>query len=97
VVFQEPTWVPFLASESELPLRSSLLSSIHDTFLRSGVNPEMGPSLYRVSQAVGMPAPNMPGEPALGSDRDFAGWVSDLLNTVRSLASSTQFPRRRSV
>jgi SAM-dependent methyltransferase len=86
LAFQEPSWIPFLASESRLPLWSRVLSSIHETFLRSGINPEMGPSLYRVFQEVGMPAPNMHMETLLGSDADFTGLLCGLASSLKPLA-----------
>jgi ubiquinone/menaquinone biosynthesis C-methylase UbiE len=86
LAFQEPSWVSFLALGARLPLWSSLLSSIHETFLRSGVNTEMGPALYRVFQEVGLPAPAMHMETALGSDADFTRLIHGLLRSVRPLA-----------
>jgi ubiquinone/menaquinone biosynthesis C-methylase UbiE len=59
LAFQEPTWIPLLAFAARFPLWSKLLSSIHETFLRSGVDPEMGPNLYHIFQEVGLPAPAM--------------------------------------
>src|SRR6266581_8053350 len=50
LAFQEPSWVSYLALGAGLPLWSSVLTSIHETFLRSGVNMEMGPALYRIIQ-----------------------------------------------
>jgi len=86
LVFQEPSWVSFLALGARLPLWSILLSSIHETFLRAGVNTEMGPALYRVFQEVGLPAPAMHMETALGSDADFTQLIHGLLSSVRPLA-----------
>jgi Methyltransferase domain len=86
IAFQEPTWIPFLACSARFPLWSKLLLSIHETFLRSGVNPEMGPELYRIFQEVGLPAPSMHMETALGSDANFTGLVCDLISSVRPLA-----------
>jgi ubiquinone/menaquinone biosynthesis C-methylase UbiE len=86
LVFQEPTWVPFLASAARLPLWSALLSAIHQTMQRSGVNPEMGPALYRIFQQIGMPAPAMHTETPMGSDTDFTGLICDLLVSLKPLA-----------
>jgi 2-polyprenyl-3-methyl-5-hydroxy-6-metoxy-1,4-benzoquinol methylase len=86
VVFQEPTWIPLLAFGARLPLWFKLLSSIHETFLRSGVNPEMGPDLYHIFKEVGLPAPAMHMETPLGSDATFAGLICDLISSVRPLA-----------
>jgi ubiquinone/menaquinone biosynthesis C-methylase UbiE len=92
VAFQEPSWVPFLADGARLPLWSKVLSSIHTTFLRSGVNPEMGPALNRIFQEVGLPAPAMHMETPLGSDANFTGLISDLLVTLQPLAQQHNVP-----
>jgi ubiquinone/menaquinone biosynthesis C-methylase UbiE len=86
LAFQEPTWIPFLAFNARLPLWSKLLSTIHETFLRSGINPEMGPDLYRMFQEVGLPAPAMHMESPLGSDANFTGLICDLISSLRPLA-----------
>ena len=86
LAFQEPSWVPFLAFGARLPLWSKLLKAIHETFLRSGVNPEMGIALYQMFQQVGLPAPNIHMETPLGSDANFTSLVSDLISSVRPLA-----------
>jgi ubiquinone/menaquinone biosynthesis C-methylase UbiE len=78
LAFQEPTWIPLLAFAARFPLWSKLLSSIHETFLRSGVDPEMGPNLYHIFQEVGLPAPAMHMETPMGSDANFTGLICDL-------------------
>ncbi len=85
LAFQEPTWIPLLAFAARFPLWSKLLSAIHETFLRSGVNPEMGIVLYRTFQEVGLPAPAMHMEAPLGSDANFASLMCDLLGSIRPL------------
>jgi SAM-dependent methyltransferase len=85
LAFQEPTWIPFLAFAARFPLWFQLLSVIHETFLRSGVNPEMGILLYRLFQEVGLPTPAMHIETPLGSDANFTSLVCDLLSSVRPL------------
>src|SRR5215831_1790962 len=40
LAFQEPSWIPMFAMAAHLPLWSHVIGAIHDTFLRSGVNPE---------------------------------------------------------
>ena len=57
VAFQEPSWIPMLALGARLPLRPKVLAAIHERFLRSGVNMEMGLHLYVAFQQVGLPAP----------------------------------------
>jgi ubiquinone/menaquinone biosynthesis C-methylase UbiE len=86
MAFQEPSFVPLLALGAWLPLWSSVLSSIHEIFQRSGVNPEMGPSLYRLFQEVGVPAPTMHMEIPLGNDANFTGLMSGLLSSLQPLA-----------
>jgi len=85
VAFQEPTWIPFLASTAQFPLLSKLLHAIHESFVRSGVNPEMGIHLYRMFQEVGLPAPQMHLETPLGSDANFISLVCDLFTSVSPL------------
>lgn len=94
LAFQEPSWVPFLALGARLPLWSRVLSSIHETLLRSSTNPEMGPGLYSIFQEVGLPAPTMHMEIPLGSDADFTRLIYDLLGSVRPLAQQHHMPSR---
>ena len=86
IAFQEPTWIPFLASGARLSLWSKVLGAIHETFLRSGVNPEMGPDLFKMFQEVGLPAPSMRMEALLGSDAEFTGLITDLIGSLQPLA-----------
>ncbi len=46
----------------------------------------MGPDLYRVFQAVGLPAPAIHMETPLGSDADFTDLICGLLISVLPLA-----------
>ncbi len=86
LAFQEPSWVSYLALGAGLPLWSSVLTSIHETFLRSGVNMEMGPALYRILQEIGLPVPTMHMETPLGSDADFTRLTCEVLGSLRPLA-----------
>jgi len=86
VAFQEPSWIPFLALGRRLPLWSKVLIAIHETFLRSAVNPEMGLALYAAFQEVGLPAPAMHMEIALGSDANCTQQPADVLRSVHPLA-----------
>lgn len=86
VAFQEPSWKPFLAFNARFSLYSKLLHAVHETFLRSGVNPEMGPDLYRVFQEVGLPVPSVHMETALGSGPDFISICSDVVASIAPLA-----------
>ena len=86
LAFQEPSWIPMLALGHRLPLWSSVLRSIHETFLRSGANPEMGLALYPIFQEVGLPAPKVHLEIPLSSDIDFIRVISDLVCSLQPLS-----------
>ena len=86
VAFQEPTWIPMLALGARLPLWSKVLAAIHETFLHSGVNMEMGLHLYAAFQQAGLPAPAMHMETLLGGDADCAQMPVDVLRSIRPLA-----------
>jgi 2-polyprenyl-3-methyl-5-hydroxy-6-metoxy-1,4-benzoquinol methylase len=92
VAFQEPSWKPFLAFNAEFSLYSKLLNAIYETFLRSGVNPEMGPDLHRVFQEAGLPAPSVHMETALGSGPDFISLSADVLVSLAPLARQHNVP-----
>ena len=85
LAFQECTWAPFLAFAAQFPLLSKLLSAIHETFLRAGVNPEMGITLYQIFQQVGLPTPAMHMETPLGSDANLISLICDLVSSMRPL------------
>ena len=59
IAFQEGSFAPFVALSAHLPLWSAVVSLHHEVALRVGVNTEMGPSLHRVFQNAGLPAPSM--------------------------------------
>jgi ubiquinone/menaquinone biosynthesis C-methylase UbiE len=84
LAFQETSWAPFLLLTAHLPLWSASASLLHETLQRSGANPEMGLALHKVFREAGLPAPNMHLEMPLGTDPYFAGWIYDLLCTLRS-------------
>lgn len=92
LAFQEVSWIPLLALGARLPLWSRVLRTIHETALRSGVNPEMGFDLYRLLQEVGFPAPRMHLDMPLGSDANFIGIVADVLLSVRPVATQYGVP-----
>jgi SAM-dependent methyltransferase len=83
IAFQEPYWPPLLALLAPLPLWSATASVLHETFRRSGANPELGPALYRAFQEAGLPGPSMRLEMSLGEGPDFAQWFYDILCTLR--------------
>jgi SAM-dependent methyltransferase len=76
LAFHEASWVPLLAHLTPLPLWSATASVIHETILRSGANPEMGPDLYPAFLEAGLPAPTMRMEMPLGKEPDLARCVS---------------------
>jgi SAM-dependent methyltransferase len=86
LAFQEPTWIPMLAMAKHLPMWSRVLDTIHETFLRSGVNSEMGIDLHCMFQQVGLPAPSMHTDMLLGTDMNLISILSDLLKSIRPLA-----------
>jgi ubiquinone/menaquinone biosynthesis C-methylase UbiE len=92
LAFQEPSWDSYLALGARLPLWSTVLTSIHETLLRSGVNPEMGPALYPIFQEVGLPAPTMHMETPLGSDAEFTRVVCEVLGSLRPSARQHNVP-----
>jgi hypothetical protein len=75
-----------LALGARLPLWSKVLSAIHETFERSGVNMEMGLDLYAAFQQAGLPAPAMHMETLLGGDSDCMQMPIDVLHSVYPLA-----------
>ena len=89
IAFQEPSWIPLLGLGDRLPLFSRVLHLIHEASLRCGVNPEMGPDLYRVFQEAGLPAPAMHMEIPLGSDADFTRVFCEVLLSLRPRAQKS--------
>jgi SAM-dependent methyltransferase len=92
VAFQEPYWAPVLALLSPLPLWSAAASLIHETFRRSGANPELGPALYGVFREAGLPAPTMRMEMPLGNDPDIARWFYDIICTLHPQIQQLDLP-----
>jgi ubiquinone/menaquinone biosynthesis C-methylase UbiE len=82
VAFLEGSWIPFLSLSRHLPLWYAGVSLLHEAAVRSGVNLEMGPGLYKAFQDAGLPVPLMRLEMELASDPDFTRWVSDSLQSV---------------
>jgi ubiquinone/menaquinone biosynthesis C-methylase UbiE len=92
VAFHEPSWVPLLALLAPLPLWSATASIIHETLLRSGANPEMGPDLYQKFLEAGLPAPTMRMEMPLGKEPDLARWFYDIVCTLRPQMQQLHLP-----
>ena len=82
VAFHEPYWAPLKDLLAPLPLWSATVSGIHETFRRSGANPELGPALYKTFVEAGLPGPTMRLEMVLGRDSDLAQLFSDLVRTL---------------
>lgn len=89
IAFQEPSWMPLLALGSRLPLWSRLLHSIHETTVRCGLNPEMGPDLFRVFQEAGLPAPAMHMEVPLGKNAEFIRILCEVLVSLAPRAKES--------
>ena len=90
--FQEPSWIGMLAMAARLPLWSRALGTIHETFLRAGINPEMGLDLHCDFQEIGLPAPKMHLDMFLGSDTTFTGIMCDVLRSLCPLAQKHGVP-----
>ena len=86
LAFQEPSWAGMLAMAARVPLWSRVLQTIHETFLRAGINPEMGIDLHCKFQELGFPAPKMHLDMFLGSDASLTDIMVDLLRSIRPLA-----------
>src|SRR4029434_4005270 len=54
-----------------LPVYDMIVDTIVESFVRSGVNPELGIALHRVFTQAGLPAPRMKIETILGTDPEF--------------------------
>jgi len=90
--FLEPSWAPVLARLAPLPLWFATASIIHETLLRTGANPEMGPDLYQKFQEAGLPAPTMRMEMPLGKEPDLAQWFYDIVCTLRPQMQQLHLP-----
>jgi hypothetical protein len=86
IAFQEGAWSPTLALARSVPLWARLLSAIHDTLLRSGLDPERGLHLLRAFQDAGLSAPHVHLELALSSDASIIELQVDFLRTIRPAA-----------
>lgn len=86
VVFQEGAWAPTLAVGARLPLWSRLLLVIRETFVRSGLHPELGLDLSRVFEEAGLQHPAMHVDIPLAMDASIAELEIDLFHTLRPAA-----------
>ncbi len=83
IAFQEPSWKPFLALCSEMPLWSACGALAVDAFEAAGANVEMGPELPSVFERAGLPTPATRMEMSVGSDPESTRWIYDLLSSLR--------------
>ncbi len=83
IVFQEVSYVPFLALSARLPLWSAAAALAHETIRRCGANSEIGLALHQAFQEAGFAQPTMRMEILLGSDPEFTRWIYDLLSSLR--------------
>jgi SAM-dependent methyltransferase len=86
VVFQEGSWGPTIAVGARLPLWSRLLFVIRETFVQSGLHPELGLDLSRVFEAAGLRRPTMHVDIPLAMDASIAELEIDLFRTLRPAA-----------
>ena len=89
LAFQEPSWASSLALIAHLPLWSACTSLIRETFQRSGVNTEVGLSLYGIFQEAGLPLPSMRMEMPLGDDPE---WIYGVLCSLRPKMEQLNLP-----
>jgi hypothetical protein len=82
IAFQEPSWKPFLALCSNLPLWSACGSLAVAAFEGAGANAEMGPELPGLFERAKLPSPVMRMEMLLGNDMESTRWTSDLLRSL---------------
>ena len=83
IAFQEPSWKPFFALCSHMPLWSACALLIRDAFEGAGANAEMGLELTRVFERAGLPSPATRMEMLLGNDPESVRWTCDLLRSLR--------------
>jgi protein-L-isoaspartate O-methyltransferase len=83
IAFQEPSWKPYLALCSQMPLWSACGSLAVHAFEGAGANAEMGPELPRLFEMAGLPSPVMRMEMLLGHDLESTRWTSDLLGSLK--------------
>jgi ubiquinone/menaquinone biosynthesis C-methylase UbiE len=83
IAFQEPSWKPYLALCSHMPLWSACGSLAVDAFEGAGTNEEIGPELQRIFERAGLPSPVMRMEMLLGNELESTRWICDLLSSLR--------------
>jgi ubiquinone/menaquinone biosynthesis C-methylase UbiE len=83
IAFQEPSWKPFFALCSHMPLWSACGSLAVAAFEGAGANAEMGTELARLFEQAGLPTPAMRMEMSLGNDRESVRWTHDVLHSLK--------------
>ena len=83
IAFHEVTWDAFLRRCAHLPLCAAGAGLIHEAFQRTGANAEAGPSLFRVFQDAGLPAPIMTTDVHILNARDLTRWIVGILHSMR--------------
>jgi protein-L-isoaspartate O-methyltransferase len=89
LAFQEPSWASNLSLTARLPLWHACTSLVRETFLGSGVNPEMGLHLYWMFQEAGLPPPSMHMEMPLGNDPE---WICGVICSLRPRIEQLNLP-----
>jgi SAM-dependent methyltransferase len=92
IAFQEPSWKPFLALCSCMPLWSACGVLAVAAFEGAGANAEMGLALPGVFERAGLPSPQMRMEMLLGNDLESARWTSDLLQSLLPQINRIELP-----
>jgi SAM-dependent methyltransferase len=83
LAIQDSCWNPLLWLAAHLPLRSKVVSLIHQSFERSGAHMNMERVLYRTFQEAGLPAPSLRIDLPVGDDTIFARWAYDLFLSLQ--------------
>jgi SAM-dependent methyltransferase len=92
IVFQEGCWGPTIAVATRLPLWSRLLAVIRETFVRSGLNPDLGLDLPRVFEDAGLRRPVAHVDMPLAGDATIADLEIDLFRSLRPAAEQSGVP-----
>jgi ubiquinone/menaquinone biosynthesis C-methylase UbiE len=95
IAFQEPSWKPFLALCSHMPLWSACGSLAVAAFEGAGANAEMGPGLSRLFEQTGLPTPAMRMEMSLGSDPESIRWTHDVVQSLWPQVERLRLPAEK--
>lgn len=92
VAFQEPTWKPILAFQRSVFSLSETTERNSRNVPALGRESRNGADLHRVFQEVGLPAPAVHMETALGSGPDFISICADVLVSVAPVSRQHNVP-----